>query len=607
MREITHENMQSFCRTCLDELGDKSSLLGEKFSVDEHEDIEKLLVLCNSTTTADCDDLPQYICYKCHKKLQFFNDFRDKIMQSHLILKNIIREHEDTSRTTEDEILLDSGQGSEDQQDNSVEISDIEVFHGYTYSTRSREKLQNCIENTVVKILQDPGGAHNVSKDLKEEIFDEVAEEIEIDISDIKMNENNSSDDEDTLDDFEFSRATNDEQNVDRLQHVDISIQTTDVQNSECEEEYSKSSSGNEECTQKFCTRGNTNRTKIINPKVTPQKKPKKLARGGNNSLRKSPAKQSRSSFSEVKFQCEQCPRRCVTWENYEAHLRTHQGLKPYSCNECDRSFNRAAHFRAHVREVHGPVTLQYICSFEGCGKIFKRENTYKNHYRLKHTVMPYEAREPKTYVCEDCGRTFKSVTTLKEHRYKHAPEEDYPFKCEECGKRYRSKRTYKDHQLRHSGIKNYICTYCGMKKTTQNELRAHINYHTKEKQWPCPKCPSVFNSSGNLGMHDRIVHKGIRPFTCRFCDLSFGKQDTLKHHEMRHTGEKPHGCELCGKRFIQIVALRAHMKTHNRGLTRKPIVSSVAEQPFETIEESAIEVVDSDLELPSCSKHASC
>lgn len=456
----------------------------------------------------------------------------------------------------------------------------------------------------MVKILQDPGGTHNVvSKDLKGEIFEEVAEEIEINICDIKIDQKTTSDDEDTLNDFEFSRATNDAQNDDTLPYVDISIQTTDIQNNECEDDFGKSSCGDADYSPSLSTTGELNKTKIRKHKVS-QKKTKNIAKSGNRSLRKSSAKRSRSNFSEVKFQCEHCPRRCVTWENYEAHLRTHQGLKPYLCNECNRSFNRAAHFRAHVREDHGPVTLQYICSFEGCGKVFKRENTYKNHYRLKHTIAPYESREPKTYVCEDCGKTFKSVTTLKEHRYKHAPEEDYPFKCGECGKRYRSKRTYKDHQLRHSGIKNYICTYCGMKKTTQNELRAHINYHTKEKQWPCPKCPSVFNSSGNLGMHDRIVHKGIRPFTCRFCNLSFGKQDTLKHHEMRHTGEKPHGCELCGKRFIQIVALRAHMKTHNtRKLPRKSIISSATEQPFETIVESAIEV-EANLELPSCSEN---
>lgn len=48
---------------------------------------------------------------------------------------------------------------------------------------------------------------------------------------------------------------------------------------------------------------------------------------------------------------------------------------------------------------------------------------------------------------------------------------------------------------MRHNDIRNHVCSVCGLRKTTLKELRVHMNYHTKEKSYPCDKCPAVFNS----------------------------------------------------------------------------------------------------------------
>ncbi|XP_012158780.1 zinc finger protein 431 [Ceratitis capitata] len=585
MREITHKNMQSFCRICLDELGEKSVLLGEKYNIYENGDNEKLITLCPPPTIVeDSDDLPQFICKICHIKLESLHEFRCKALQSFTFLANILKDCDDSSGVNI--TLLDSGQGSVEQLDISVRTPKIE-YESYKYSTRSREKLQNTIENTVVKIMQEPTSPIKTTKEVfKNEIF--VGEEAEIDIKDIKTDENIYSDCEDTSDEVTFLRTdscTHDE--ADRLQNVDIAVQALDIHAKTLESDADLSNGGT---------------SILLSTKNSSQNKNKKSTKTPKG-LKKSKTKVKTTDDCGPLFQCEQCPRRCVTKENFEAHLRTHQGLKPYVCNECNRDFNRASNFRSHMREAHAAVKLQFVCSFEGCGKIFNRRDTYTAHYRHKHS-KEYTKSEPKIYVCEDCGSTFKNATTFKEHRYKHAPVEEHPFKCEECGKRYRSKRSYNEHKIRHSGIKNFICPYCGMKKVSKRELRTHLNYHTKEKQWPCPKCPSIFNSSANLGMHDRIVHKGIRRFSCRYCEQSFGKADTLKHHEMRHTGEKPHGCELCGKRFIQVVALRTHLKTHSRDNSRGPRKQASTE--VLAVKNSTAETCETNMQLTSACSNTS-
>lgn len=76
--------------------------------------------------------------------------------------------------------------------------------------------------------------------------------------------------------------------------------------------------------------------------------------------------------------------------------------------------------------------------------------------------------------------------------------------------------------------------------------------------------------STGNMSRHIKIVHCGIKAYNCTYCDRSFGKAETLKHHVMTHTGEKPHECRVCGKRFIQPVALQTHMKTHRKHMPQE-------------------------------------
>lgn len=116
---------------------------------------------------------------------------------------------------------------------------------------------------------------------------------------------------------------------------------------------------------------------------------------------------------------------------------------------------------------------------------------------------------------------------------------------------------------MRHAGIKNFICPYCDMRKTTRNELKIHVNYHTLERTWPCHFCAKIFNSAGNLKKHVKNIHEGAKDFMCRYCQRSFGKTDTRKYHKMTHPGEKPHECEICGRIFVQPSAIGTHRTVH--------------------------------------------
>lgn len=262
-------------------------------------------------------------------------------------------------------------------------------------------------------------------------------------------------------------------------------------------------------------------------------------------------------------FKCEKCPKKFWKENNLNSHLRTHEGLRPYPCNLCDKQYLKSSHLNMHIRVIHQDTNLEIQCDAEGCDKVFRREQSFQYHKRLKHSE---KTLDPQQWVCDECGKTFKCKWNLNQHKIRHAGVEHYPFKCEQCPKRFVASKDFKAHTLRHAGIKNFECDFCGLKKTTMKELKIHLNYHTKEKQWSCTECPSmVFNSSSNLSLHRKTVHYKIKDFTCQFCQQSFARRETLRYHEMTHTGEKPRECGICGKRFIQLIALKTHIKTHNK------------------------------------------
>ncbi|XP_055842414.1 zinc finger protein 540-like [Episyrphus balteatus] len=264
---------------------------------------------------------------------------------------------------------------------------------------------------------------------------------------------------------------------------------------------------------------------------------------------------------SNIDLGCKICNKIFKKADTYAAHMRVHQGLKPFPCLLCDKSYARRSRLKGHVKTKHeGSPGERFPCTEPGCDRTMSSKQTLRKHIKDIHSGMGVKPKQP--YICEECGKVLTSLATLKNHRFLHTGAQ-LPHECPQCQKRYITKNKLKEHMNRHAGIRNYICPHCGARKSTRTELKTHINYHTKEKTYPCQFCDMIFNSLGNFSRHKRIVHEGIKDYPCSYCDKSFGKAETRKHHEMTHTGEKPHECNICHKKFIQQVALKKHKKIH--------------------------------------------
>ncbi|XP_055710235.1 gastrula zinc finger protein XlCGF46.1-like [Phlebotomus papatasi] len=263
----------------------------------------------------------------------------------------------------------------------------------------------------------------------------------------------------------------------------------------------------------------------------------------------------------KINMECSLCNLKFDRKDRLEMHMMVkHQGVKACECKICGKGFTRFDSLKGHMGTQHG-AKRQFPCLEPGCKKHYETEEGLQNHMKSWHD--PENPRKPtnKVWVCEVCGKEFKTSCSLRKHSYSHGVTK--PYACAQCPMRFPTRDKLKIHTMRHDGIKRYECTICGLKKVTARELKIHVNTHTKEKTWSCEFCPYETVKQESLKRHVKVVHQGVKDFHCPHCERSFGKAETLKHHVMTHTGEKPHACSECGKRFIQQTALKTHMKTH--------------------------------------------
>ncbi|XP_034482816.1 zinc finger protein 441 [Drosophila innubila] len=262
---------------------------------------------------------------------------------------------------------------------------------------------------------------------------------------------------------------------------------------------------------------------------------------------------------------CHICHQKFKKAIRYEEHMKYHNDLLPFQCKveSCKKGFTTANGLRIHVDHAHTELSEVHACSVEGCGKTFPRIRLLTFHMKKVHNISK-SAAPLRDFPCTECETVFRCPTALKKHMYKHTGEE-LPYPCNICGKRFVINSALRDHLMRHAGIKNHVCPYCGVGKTTRQEWNAHILTHTKEKKFKCRQCDHASHNKQALSNHVKVVHMKIKNFACQYCGKTFGKSHACKVHERTHTGEKCCECKICGKIFLCEKSLTKHLKTHEK------------------------------------------
>lgn len=187
-------------------------------------------------------------------------------------------------------------------------------------------------------------------------------------------------------------------------------------------------------------------------------------------------------------FQCEECPYRCRTVQQFLRHGRRHVVTNP-TCAHCGKSFNAKSLLRRHILLVHMGI---------------------------------------KRFPCPECGKMFGERRHMEEHRNLH--REVCSYICEICGKQFKQVQSMTVHMQIHRGKKSYHCEYCDKAFTFRSKLLNHMKHHTGKNLSVCTVCNKTFTSSSYLKTH-MFMHSDMRAFHCRMCKKAYKTNRTLKQH----------------------------------------------------------------------------
>ncbi|XP_054983656.1 PR domain zinc finger protein 15 isoform X2 [Sorex araneus] len=309
-------------------------------------------------------------------------------------------------------------------------------------------------------------------------------------------------------------------------------------------------------------------------------------------------------------YQCSLCSKTFQNSSNLSRHVRSH-GDKLFKCEECAKLFSRKESLKQHVSYKHSRNEVD--------GEYRYRCGTCEKAFRIASALEFHNCRtDDKTFQCELCFRFFSTNSNLSKHKKKHG---DKKFACEVCSKLFYRKDVMLDHQRRHlegvrrvkredlepsgenlvryrkepsgcpvcgkvfscrsnmnkhlltHGDKKYTCEICGRKFFRVDVLRDHIHVHFKDIALMDEHQREEFigkigisseeNDDNSDGSADSEPHK----YSCKRCQLTFGRGKEYLKHIMDVHKEKGYGCSICHRRFALKATYHAHMVIHRENL----------------------------------------
>uniref|UniRef100_A0A8C8VNK1 Zinc finger protein 142 n=1 Tax=Pelusios castaneus TaxID=367368 RepID=A0A8C8VNK1_9SAUR len=227
------------------------------------------------------------------------------------------------------------------------------------------------------------------------------------------------------------------------------------------------------------------------------------------------------AAAQEKPLKCPFCDFACHHQLVLDHHVKGHGGTRVYKCSDCDYTTKNKQKITWHIRIHTGEKPYKcHLCKY-ACAD----PSRLKYHMRIH--------KEERKYLCPDCGYKCKWVNQLKYHMTKHTGHK--PYRCDECEYRTNRADALRIHkETRHRETRSFICEQCGKAFKTRFLLKTHLKKHSEEKPYVCNVCCRGFRWAAGL-RHHYLTHTNAHPFFCRYCSYTAKQKFQVIKHIQRH------------------------------------------------------------------------
>ncbi|XP_050539544.1 zinc finger protein 729-like [Daktulosphaira vitifoliae] len=261
---------------------------------------------------------------------------------------------------------------------------------------------------------------------------------------------------------------------------------------------------------------------------------------------------------------CEICGKRNRNWFQMFIHHRSHTGFKPFQCNLCDSAFSCQSNLFRHQYGKHNILKKSVSKLMENLNRMnhdvdLIANNNILNSIEVKNEIIATSSTNDSTVI--KSIRPKRSCTSLDKTLSIHSNNELVPpkvivklFECRYCSQTFSSKGCCTNHEKSHTHFANSSNSHDTNKfeevvqnknvisnpDSTEEANLISTDIHTinkvvfEDKSIICPKCNKTFENLYSLKKH-MTYHVGLRPYKCRYCEMTFKNSGNRGRHEKTH------------------------------------------------------------------------